>query len=136
MQPTITITAERLTTHTIPLTADSTVELVKHTPYQQTYMALLVDGRYYDLVLVKFISGRPEIEEALDMVLAAVQAAIKELQPTAYATYPIDPDALKAVYDQALSAHPDTERGWGKAIVTAYEYLMDLWLEGRPALFD
>lgn len=50
--------------------------------------------------------------------------------------YPIDPDALKAVYEQAKANHPDASKGWGKAILAGYEYLMDLWADERPIVFD
>jgi hypothetical protein len=75
----ITITADRLITHTIPITADSTAELATHAGGYNDYAALLVDGAYYDLVMCKHISGRPEITAALNQALADVRAAIAAL---------------------------------------------------------
>jgi hypothetical protein len=72
----VTIAFDRLVSHHIPVTAESTAELVQHTPGDQPWYALLVDGRHYDLILWKHTIGRPETETAMAEALAAVQAAI------------------------------------------------------------
>jgi hypothetical protein len=72
----VTIAFDRLLSHHIPVTAESTAELVQHTPGDQPWYALLVDGRHYDLILWKHTLGRPDTETAMAEALAAVQAAI------------------------------------------------------------
>lgn len=56
---------------------------------------------------------------------------------------PIDQPALEAAYQQAQRLHPDQASGWGRAIRSAYEWLMDVWadqgaltLEGDALLVD
>jgi hypothetical protein len=76
----ITIEQPRLIKdRTVHLRTGSTVELVKFDGYDDTYWSLLVDGRYYPLVMAKFMHGRPEIETSLQAALAQVQAAIAAL---------------------------------------------------------
>jgi hypothetical protein len=72
----VTIAFDRLVSHHIPVTAESSAELVQHTPGDQPWYALLVDGRHYDLILWKHTLGRPETETAIAEALATVQAAI------------------------------------------------------------
>jgi hypothetical protein len=55
---------------------------------------------------------------------------------TTLITVPIDIDALHTAYTEAHSAHPDTSKGWGRAIVFAYEGLCDLWADGGAVQFD
>lgn len=78
----VTIAQPRLIAQHITVHAASTVALVPRDGGSNDYMALLVDGAYYDLVMTKHISGRPEIEVALQAALAQVQAAIAALTPT------------------------------------------------------
>lgn len=61
----------------VPVSAESTVELVQHDAGANLWYALVVDGAYYhDLVMWKHTVGRPELMDALDQALADVQAAI------------------------------------------------------------
>ncbi len=83
MQTTITINESRLQAATITVTAESTAEIALHTPRDggNTYYALLVDGRYHDLIMWKHTVGCAEATESLDRALSQVRAAIAHLQP-------------------------------------------------------
>ena len=76
MHHTIIIDRAGLIWQSIPITADSTAALGTHAGGYNDYAALLVDGRWYDLVMAKHVVGRPEIIAALTEALADVQAAI------------------------------------------------------------
>ena len=78
---TVTVKACRSYERTITVFPDSTVELVKHDPSNSanTWMALLVDGRHYNLAMWKHTLGRPELTEALNQALVSVQDAIAAL---------------------------------------------------------
>jgi len=86
----ITLKPERCREVEITVYPHSTVELVTHEPHDSanTWCSLLVDGRHYRLVMTKFTHGRPEITEALNQALAAVQSTIAALQTPAKPTQP------------------------------------------------
>lgn len=81
----VMIDLPRLVAQAIPVTSASTAELVEHLDgapddwTAQPWRALLVDGRWYDLILSKHVIGRPEAQAALDAALAAVEAGIRGL---------------------------------------------------------
>lgn len=107
---TITVTIDRagLTYIAIPVTAESTVELVQHNTGVNLWYALLIDGQHYDLAMWKHTVGRPELTEALNQALADVRAAIRSLQtpPTKPATTAAE--YLEATHDanKARELHP------------------------------
>lgn len=76
----VDITASRLVAQRIPLTHDSTVALVEHTPGAQAWVALRVDGQHYNLVLWKHTVGRPEVTAAVQEALAATRRTIWRLR--------------------------------------------------------
>lgn len=76
----VTIELPGLTWQMIPVTAESTAALGTHDGGYNDYAALLVDDRWYDLVMAKHVVGRPEIIAALTEALALVQAAIDALR--------------------------------------------------------
>ena len=59
----------------------STVELVEHQPTANIWYALLVDGRYHNLVMKKHTIGRDYLISALNRALGQVEAAIEALNP-------------------------------------------------------
>jgi len=84
MQTTLTINEPRLQATVITVTAESRAEILLYTPpgeLANTWYALLVDGRYYHLIMWKHTIGRAETIDSLDRVLVQVQRAIAALQP-------------------------------------------------------
>ena len=59
----------------------STVELVERQPTANIWYALLVDGRYHNLVMKKHTIGRDYLISALNRALGQVEAAIEALNP-------------------------------------------------------
>lgn len=59
----------------------STVELVERQPTANIWYALLVDGRYHNLVMKKHTIGRDYLLGALLRALGQVEAAIEALNP-------------------------------------------------------
>jgi hypothetical protein len=99
----VTIAFDRLVSHHIPVTAESSAELVEHTPGEQPWYALLVDGRHYDLILWKHTIGRPETETALQQALAAVQAAIASASTGDSATPQVAPLGPRYQYGSSIA---------------------------------
>lgn len=80
---TIIINRAGLSYAQIAVTADSSVALAEHSTGANDWYAILVDGRYYDLVMVKHTIGRPELVDAFNAALSEVESAVKALQPVA-----------------------------------------------------
>lgn len=78
---TVTISQLGLIEQTIPITATSTVELVTHDPDLDgnIWYALLVDERYYNLLMWKHTIGRADRIELLEETCERVQDAITRL---------------------------------------------------------
>lgn len=83
---TITISGNGLQTALITVYAHSTVEATTQELYDTPYAGLMIDGQFHLLVQTKFLSGRPELQAALDAALAEVEAAIAAFRPAAQAT--------------------------------------------------
>ena len=100
----------RLIARSIPISATSTVALATHPGSHNDYIALLVDGRMYDLVMSKYIIGRPEIETSLQSALDQVQAAIAELARPVFHSPAYDQlEAQAAAFDAQFDDNPDQD---------------------------
>jgi hypothetical protein len=120
---TVTVKATRSYERTITVFANSTVELVKHEPADSAnvWMALLVDGRHYNLAMWKHTLGRPELTEALNQALSDVQAVISALAP--------DPDSYAADVELAEAQRLDELEAERDAIAAdddSYEPMADV----------
>ena len=78
---TVSINELGLIEQTIPITANSTVDLVTHDPDMNgnIWYALLVDEKYYNLLMWKHTIGRPDKVGLLEDILKRVQDAVLEL---------------------------------------------------------
>lgn len=86
---TVTINTRGLYYASIPVYADSRAALTDDAetihPYDHTAQmrtGLRVDGRFYPLLLSKFLDGRPELRATLDAALTQVRDAIAALGTT------------------------------------------------------
>lgn len=110
----------------ITVTADSTVELVKYDGGYNTFYALLIDGRHYNMVMWKHTIGRPEHMEALDRALQTVQDAIDALQPAPVA----EAIAVADILDQLVIAvevarvNAVGNMRWLNALEAGYDWLI------------
>jgi hypothetical protein len=76
----VTIELPGLIWQTVPIAADSTVDLIERNTGSNDYKALLIDGLlHYELVMCKHLSGRPELCARLQEALTLVQGAIDAL---------------------------------------------------------
>lgn len=78
---TVTISELGLIEQTIPITANSTVDLITYDPDMNgnIWYALLVDEKYYNLLMWKHTIGRLDKVELLEEITKRVQDAVMQL---------------------------------------------------------